>query len=603
MDSVRKIPTADDAGSVSPDEVRAELSRILSSPDFKASARRREMLVYLVEELLAGHANELKGYTIGVAVFRRGDDFDAQSDPVVRLEARRLRRDLDGYYVAAGRGNPLRIFVPTGSYVPEIRRSDYAIPPPEGAKSEALQISERTRDAPEPTNEIQPNVRRRMIARRLIAGAALMGLAIVATLSYFLVNPWRDITDVHASLQGPSVLMLPFKVYGEGADASSLAAGISEQLMADLSRFPDIRLYLSRTGSGQDAIEDPVAAGSREHASFVLTGSVRKWTSHVVIGAQLVHVESGHVVWAEQFDRTPGPDAIYAIQSEIGTAISTALGQPYGVIRTEITSALPDEFTPSMSSYECVLRAYAYRRSFATKLHAPVLACLEAAVKHDPDYAEAWAMLGWLHLDAGRFNLNSQGSATLSYKRALDAASHAVALDGKNVLALKALATINHYMGNYGESERIQRRALALNPNDPDTLAQLGWRMAVRGKFEEGIPYLQQAIDRTVNPPGWYFHLIAVDHCLNGRYAEMLSAAKRSTADGSGISWSFVAIAQGALGNDAAAREALTKMAEISPLLGADPAAVYRRNQATDEIVEALVTGLRKAGWTPPATN
>jgi hypothetical protein len=59
-----------------------------------------------------------------------------------------------------------------------------------------------------------------------------------------------------------------------------------------------------------------------------------------------------------------------------------------------------------------------------------------------------------------------------------------------------------------------------------------------------------------------------------------------------------VAIAQGALDNDAAAREALAKMAEISPLLDRDPAAGYRRHQATEEIVQALVTGLRKAGWT-----
>ncbi len=64
------------------------------------------MLAYLVEEMLAGRGGELKGYTIGTSVFGRAPDFDAQSDPVVRLEARRLRRDLASYYVSAGRAAP-----------------------------------------------------------------------------------------------------------------------------------------------------------------------------------------------------------------------------------------------------------------------------------------------------------------------------------------------------------------------------------------------------------------------------------------------------------------------------------------------------------------
>jgi hypothetical protein len=85
---------------------------------------------------------------------------------------------------------------------------------------------------------------------------------------------------------------------------------------------------------------------------------------------------------------------------------------------------------------------------------------------------------------------------------------------------------------------------------------------------------------------------------MNGRYAQMLETANKSAADHSSISLSLVAIAQGALGNEAAAREALAKMAEVSPLLNRDPAAGYRRHQATDEIVQALVKGLREAGWT-----
>jgi len=125
--------------------------------------------------------------------------------------------------------------------------------------------------------------------------------------------------------------------------------------------------------------------------------------------------------------------------------------------------------------------------------------------------------------------------------------------------------------------------------------------LAIRGRFDEGIPYLERAIAGTVSPPGWYFHLIAIDLCLRGDYERMLTAAERSAVDGSGISQSLIAIAQGALSNQEAARQALDKMAEISKLLGRDPAAGRRRHQAVDSIVDAIVAGLRQAGWTEPA--
>ena len=252
-----------------------------------------------------------------------------------------------------------------------------------------------------------------------------------------------------------------------------------------------------------------------------------------------------------------------------------------------------------MPSYACVLRAYTYRRTFRDELRQPVLACLDAAVQRDPDYAEAWAMLGWLHLDAARYGFVPDAEVPRELGQALAMASKAVAIDPTNVVALQALSAVEYHLGNFDESERIQRQALALNPNDPDTMAQLGWRLAVRGRWDEGLAYIERAIARTINPPGWYYDLITIHLYLEGRYREMLASAEHSAAgDPTGVS--LLAIAHGALGNQAAAQEALATMAEQSPALARDPAAVYRRFQPLDSIVDALMDGLRKAGWTPP---
>lgn len=104
------------------DEVRARLARLLADKNFPATAKRRAMLRFVVEETLAGRARELKGFTIATAVYGRDDSFDPKTDPVVRLEARRLRNDLNSYYVGAGADDPVRISIPKGGYVPEFER-------------------------------------------------------------------------------------------------------------------------------------------------------------------------------------------------------------------------------------------------------------------------------------------------------------------------------------------------------------------------------------------------------------------------------------------------------------------------------------------------
>ena len=225
--------------------------------------------------------------------------------------------------------------------------------------------------------------------------------------------------------------------------------------------------------------------------------------------------------------------------------------------------------------------------------------CLKRAVVRDPDYADAWAMLGWLHLDAVRNDLAPAAEHPAEMAAAFEAASHAVKLEPKSPRTLAALSAITFYRGDYATAEDLQREVLALNPYDPDTLAQLGWRLAVRGN-REGLDYLDQAIARSANPPGWYSYLIAIYAYLDGDYERALEAAEKSATDGSALGLSFAAISHAKLGDMEAAQDALAAMAEALPLIGRDPAAAYRIHQANDEIVEALVDGLREAGWTPP---
>jgi TolB-like protein/Tfp pilus assembly protein PilF len=101
-----------------PRQVRAELDRILQSPGFTHSDRMARFLRCVVERALAGHGDELKEYLLGVEVFDRKPDYDPRTDPIVRVEARRLRSKLQEYYEHNGKDSQVHIELPKGGYSP-----------------------------------------------------------------------------------------------------------------------------------------------------------------------------------------------------------------------------------------------------------------------------------------------------------------------------------------------------------------------------------------------------------------------------------------------------------------------------------------------------
>ena len=102
-------------------EIRAALLRIAGSDVFGTSPQLAAFLRFIVESTLRGEAQHIKGYTIATEALGRGQDFDPQADPIVRVEAGRLRRALERYYAGPGSADVVVIDVPRGRYVPAFR--------------------------------------------------------------------------------------------------------------------------------------------------------------------------------------------------------------------------------------------------------------------------------------------------------------------------------------------------------------------------------------------------------------------------------------------------------------------------------------------------
>jgi adenylate cyclase len=105
-------------------EVQQAVARVLMSPGFIRSERHRRFLSFIVDETLQGRGDRIKAYTIATSAFGRSEGFDPQQDSIVRIEAGRLRRALEHYYLTEGADAPVRIVIPKGTYVPQFIASE-----------------------------------------------------------------------------------------------------------------------------------------------------------------------------------------------------------------------------------------------------------------------------------------------------------------------------------------------------------------------------------------------------------------------------------------------------------------------------------------------
>jgi adenylate cyclase len=136
-----ETPPATDPPSA--EVIQSQLERILGSPQFRDSLRLTRFLSFVVATTLAGKSGCIKAYTIATQALDRGTDFDPQNDPIVRVEAGRLRQALARYYAKDGSNDPVLIDLPRGTYVPSFRARAGA-PSQDGAGSDSALAGAKT---------------------------------------------------------------------------------------------------------------------------------------------------------------------------------------------------------------------------------------------------------------------------------------------------------------------------------------------------------------------------------------------------------------------------------------------------------------------------
>ena len=383
----------------------------------------------------------------------------------------------------------------------------------------------------------------------------------------------------------PIIAVLPFANLSEEADAY-FADGLTEDIIMHLARFRDLRVIAGASTfrfKGRDLDLEEIR--TRLQAGHVVQGSVRRAAGRLRISAQLVDTATRIQLWGDRYDREMGD--IFALQDEVTRTIAATLGVTMQA--TALQRALTKK-PVELDAYDCLLRARRYTWALSAEMHAEARELLERAVELDPLSSDAHALLANVYLGEHRFEMNPRPNPI---GRAMVHALAATQLDPQNAYARCWLAIVHFFRGENDRFEVEASRALELNPNDPETLADVGHYLAFMGEFERGAELSRRA--QRLNPlhPGWYVFSFARLHYSQRRYAEVVVDMQRTGLPHFYWTHLLSAAALGQMGHPEAGA-ALARIFAVKPDFSAR-GELRKWNAAPDDL-EHILEGLRKAG-------
>ena len=391
----------------------------------------------------------------------------------------------------------------------------------------------------------------------------------------------------------PRVAVLPLKTRAGDAELESFGEGLTEEITSGLSQFRHLVVVSANAAAGFQGPADMRDVAKELGARFVLEGSIRKAGSSVRVSVQLLDAATGTHLWAEHFDRTLSTTDLFAAQDELTDRIVATVADPFGVLTRSLGALAKAKPIDTLTAHDCVLRTFVYWQQVVPDEHAEVRTALEQALQREPDHAEALACLSRLYLDEFRFDFNVQPYAL---DRALHTAQRAVELDATSQLAYRALAEAHYYRRELGAFRPAADRVLSLNPRDTSNVGMIGSLIAMAGDWPRGCSVVQKVMQLNPHHAGWLHFVFVDDHYRKGEYEQALEAAEKINMPGHLWESAALAMINAQLGRTEAARKHLKTFTELAPDVARNPRAEFSKWYFSEELVEHLVDGLRKAG-------
>lgn len=538
--------------------VTAQLERILSSSDFNASRRLKNFLRFVVMETLKGNAGQIKAYTIAVTVFGRTNSFDPQTDPVVRIEAGKLRSKLEHFYYARAGKEAIRIDIPKGGYIPTFEVL------PQGAGAQKLEDGSEARGGGKGFNP---------------AGTSNFQMGFEAE-----------------EYLGASIAVLPFVNLSRDGRMDSFIDGLAEEITGGLTRFEDLRAassYSARQFKEQTSVSVCDIADALS-VRFILHGTIQADGDTVRVCAALTHAETGANIWAQRFDGNSAALSLFSIQEDITQKVVAQLGDSFGPIHRSLLK----EFQQRDGAVEPApaKAALCYKRWVAgmeRELFNEARSVLEKAAAAQPDSASTLAMLAHIYASDYRLGFNGVPEAL---GRALETAKRAQRLDINCQGAYFSEALVHYLLRDREQFRRSIEQVLPLNPFNPFMTVSVGMLLGLSGQIARAVDMVERSVRLSPYSPCWHHIIPFMDYYIKEEYELALNEALQINTPGCFWDPLLRAAAYGQLGRRGEVREAYAELLRVQPKFVENQEKLLQGLFFSDPMLKKVLGGLKAAG-------
>jgi len=326
-----------------------------------------------------------------------------------------------------------------------------------------------------------------------------------------------------ANPRGPSIAVLPFRNLSTDPENEYFADGITEDVIAQLSKVRALKVISSgsvmRFKNREQSLQE---IGAALDVSTLLEGSVRRAGSRVRIVAELIDAETNRQLWAETYDRELTD--IFAIQSDVALQIT---GRLEAELSPEERSRIRQAPTDDIQAYQSYLLGKHCVSRWTQEGVDQGLKHLEDAVARDPNFALAYSVMAYTYTSIG---LGVAGSlpAAEAFRRAKTAVTRALEIDSGLSEAHSALGYLKYGSEyDWAGAERELKRAIELNPNSGVVYDHYGLMLSGLERYDEAIAMQRRASE--LDPLAHRMD-IATTMLRAGRYDEALDTINRVVA-------------------------------------------------------------------------
>jgi TolB-like protein/lipopolysaccharide biosynthesis regulator YciM len=387
----------------------------------------------------------------------------------------------------------------------------------------------------------------------------------------------------------PSIAVLPFKNTNGNPEFEYFSEGITEDIITDLAKFHSL-FVISRNSSFtyKDKAKPAKQIGTELGVRYIADGSVRTAGNRVRISIQLVDTDKDLTVWTEHYDRNL--DDIFEVQDDISAIICNVCSVK---INTEEYPNREHMLPHNPEAYDMVLKGQQHIYRYTREDLQQARKYYEAAAKLDPRYARALSSIAQTLNIEWLFSWSDNPDDTLEY--ALSLARQAVSLDEGDARGHARVGFVSLYQKNHEASINAYRRALQLNPNDAEVIADLADTYAHCGRSEEAIELINKAMHLNPFYPDEYLWNLGGAYYNLKQYQDAINVVEQmnNPTEGSRI----LAASYAQLGQLNLARGYAQKTLSAHPDFSVEQWSKMMPDKYPDETTH-FIEGLRKAGLT-----